>query len=554
MNEEAHQRETMEYDVLIVGAGPAGLSASIRLKQMAIRENKDISVCVLEKGAEVGAHILSGAVIDPKALNELFPDWKERGAPLKTNVTKDRYIFLGKKIGITIPKILFPSFMHNEGNYIISLGNFCRWLATEAEDLGVEIFPGFPASDLVYDESGSVCGVITGDMGVSKDGSHKDSFEPGVEIRASFTLIAEGARGSLAKKIINKFDLAKGKDYPKFGLGLKELWEILPENHQQGLVEHTVGWPLDNKTGGGGFVYHMDNNLLSIGFVVHLNYSNPYLSPYQEFQNFKTHPKIRSILDGGKRISYGARVISEGGLQSIPKLFFPGGVLTGCSAGMVNVPRIKGTHNAMKSGMLAAEAVFQRMKSGDKSKELNSFEKLWKDSWIYKDLFLVRNAKPLLSRYGTFIGAFLGIIDMWLNLFSIKTPTVSHGKPDHENMRLASESKKINYPKPDGKITFDLLSSVFVSNTNHEEDQPLHLVLKDEKIPIEKNYKNYAEPAQRYCPAGVYEVVEDNLGKQLFVINGQNCLHCKTCDVKDPEQNITWETPEGGGGPNYPNM
>jgi len=555
MSEEPVEREFMEYDVVVVGAGPSGLSAAIRLKQMAAAEGREVSVCVLEKGSEVGAHILSGAVIDPRGLNELIPDWREKGAPLNTPVTRDRFIFLSAGGGsVALPHLLMPPLMHNHGNYVISLGNLCRWLAEQAEALGVEIFPGFAAADFIRDEQGRIGGVVTGDLGVARDGSQKGGFQAGIELRARYTLIGEGARGSLAKKLIADFKLDAGCEPPKFGIGLKELWEVKPEVHRAGSAEHTVGWPLSDNTGGGGFIYHLEDNQVAIGFVVHLNYSNPHLSPFDEFQRFKTHPRVRPYLEGGKRISYGARVITEGGLQSVPKLVFPGGALLGCAAGMVNVPRIKGTHNAMKSGMLAAEAAFAALGASE-AKELDAYQTAWAASWIHDDLKKVRNAKPILSRFGTLIGGALGVIDMWMNSLGIGLPfTLGHGKADHETLKPASQSEKIDYPKPDGEISFDKLSSVFISNTNHEEDQPVHLVLADPEVPINRNLPAYDEPAQRYCPAGVYEVVSEEGVAPRFQINAQNCVHCKTCDIKDPAQNINWTVPEGGGGPNYPNM
>jgi len=557
MSQEPVEREYMEYDVVIVGAGPAGLSAAIRLKQLAADANAEISVCVLEKGSEVGAHILSGAVIDPIALNALFPDWKDRDAPLKTEVSDDRFLYLGPQGSVRFPNFLMPPLMGNHGNYIVSLGNVCRWLGQQAEDLGVEIYPGFAAAEVVYNDDGSVRGVATGDMGLSKEGERKDSYMPGMELHGRYTLIAEGVRGSLAKQLIEKFDLSKGKDPQKFGIGLKELWEVPPENHKPGLVIHTMGWPLDNDTGGGSFMYHFEDNLVSIGFVVHLNYKNPYLSPFDEFQRLKHHPSIKPYLEGGKRISYGARAITEGGYQSIPKLTFPGGALIGCAAGFVNVPRIKGSHNAMMSGMQAAEAAFAAFNQERSHDELESYPASLAKSNIHKDLYRVRNVKPLWSRFGTLLGVGLGGIDMWANQL---IPgglqfTLRHGKADHAATETADKHKPIEYPKPDGIISFDKLSSVFLSNTNHEEDQPVHLKLEDPSIPIQVNLPRFAEPAQRYCPAGVYEVVTDDSGSNpRFQINAQNCVHCKTCDIKDPSQNITWVVPEGSGGPNYPNM
>jgi len=538
----------MDFDVVIVGGGPAGLAAAIRLKQL----NADTSVCVLEKGSEIGAHILSGAVIDPTALNELIPDWKEKGAPLETPVTDDRFCFFTKGGAITIPHILFPPLMSNRGNYIVSLSNLCKWLGQQAESLGVEIYPGFPAHDVIQ-EDGVVKGVITGDLGVAKNGHRKDSFTPGMELRGKYTFFAEGARGSLSKILLAKFGLETRPQ--KFGIGLKELWEIPAVQHKKGLVLHGMGWPLANDTGGGLFMYHWGDNLCSIGFVVHLNYKNPWLDPFGEFQRAKTHPAIAQVLKGAKRIGYGARAITEGGFQSVPKLSFPGGALIGCSAGFVNLPRIKGSHNAMKTGMLAAEAASAALQAGRAADTLAEYDKAFTQSWVAKDLHRVRNAKPLWSRLGTLLALpFIGL-DLWTNqLFGLSLfGTLGHGEPDFATLKKAADSPKIAYPRPDGVLTFDRLSSVFLSNTNHEEDQPVHLVLRDPAIPISVNLPEYGEPAQRYCPAGVYEVIEEASGPR-FQINAQNCVHCKTCDIKDPSQNITWVTPEGGGGPNYTNM
>jgi len=552
---ESPERESMNYDVVIVGGGPAGLSAAIRLKQLAAAANRDISVCVLEKGAEIGAHILSGAVIDPIALDELIPDWKQKGAPLETPVNDDRFYFLGGKAGYRVPNFLMPPLMSNHGKYIVSLGDFCRWLAQQAESLGVEIYPGFAAVDLALGDRGEVRGVVTGDMGVGRDGHHKESYAPGMALLGKYTLIAEGARGSLAKVLMARYDLGAGREPQKYGIGLKELWELSPEKHRRGLVMHTMGWPLDDATGGGSFMYHFGNNLCAVGFVVHLNYSNPYLDPYREFQRAKTHPRICGFLEGGKRVCYGARAITEGGLQSVPKLVFPGGALIGCAAGFVNVPRIKGSHNAMKTGMLAAEAAFGALGEGRERDILQTYEDAYRVSHVYRDLKLVRNVKPLWSRFGTIAGLVMGGADMWMNQLVGFSPfgTLKHGKPDYASLKQASRCRPIAYPKPDGKIAFDNLSSVFLSNTNHEEDQPVHLKLEDPSIPIRVNLPEFDEPAQRYCPAGVYEVVPASDGPR-FQINAQNCVHCKTCDIKDPAQNITWIPPEGGGGPNYPNM
>jgi electron-transferring-flavoprotein dehydrogenase len=543
-------REAMEFDVVIVGAGPAGLSAAIRLKQL----NPDLAVVVVEKGSEVGAHILSGAVIDPVGLDRLLPDWRSEDTPIKTPVTDDRFYWLGPAGGLRLPNLMMPPLMSNHGNFVVSLGNVCRWLATKAEGLGVEIYPGFAAAEVLYGEGGEVVGVATGDMGIGKERHHKDSFTRGMELRAKYTLFAEGARGSLSKLIIAKFDLARNSEPQKFGIGLKELWKVAPERHKPGLVQHSFGWPLDNSTGGGSFLYHLEDNQVAVGFVVHLNYRNPYVAPFEEFQRFKQHPLIRPTFEGGKRISYGARAITEGGWQSVPKLTFPGGALIGCAAGFINVPRIKGSHNAVLSGMQAAEHVAAALAEGRTGDDLTGYDEVWRASEIGRDLRRVRNAKPLWSRFGTTVGIALGGLDMWTNTFGFSLfGTLGHGKPDSASLEPAAKFKPIAYPKPDGVVSFDKLSSVFLSNTNHEEDQPVHLLVKDMALQKQSEHDVYAGPSQRYCPAGVYEWIEEASGPR-FQINAQNCVHCKTCDIKDPNQNIVWVPPEGGGGPNYPNM
>ena len=541
------ERESMEFDVVIVGGGPSGLSAAIKIAQLSAERNHEVSVCVVEKGSEIGAHILSGAVLEPRALNELIPDWKDRGAPLDTPATDDRFVMLTKNKAIRLPT---PPQMKNHGNYIISLGNFCRWLAEQAEALGVEIYPGFAAAEVLYHEDGSVKGIATGDMGLSKDGTPGENYEAGMELHSKYTLFSEGCRGSLTQMLFEKFDLRKDCDPQTYGLGIKELWEVEPEKHKPGQIFHTVGWPLSSETYGGSFIYHLAENQVAIGFVIGLDYKNPHLSPYDEMQRFKTHPAIKDLFEGGRRIAYGARTLSEGGFQSMPELVFPGGALIGDTAGFLNVAKIKGTHTAMKSGMLAAEVTFDALVAERSSDQLDSYPEAIKGSWIWNELYRVRNIRPSF-RKGLWGGLAYAAIDTYL--FGGRAPWTFRQHPDHPELRKASNYKEISYPKPDGKITFDKLSSVFISNTNHEENQPCHLVLRDDGVPKRVNLADFDGPEQRYCPAGVYEYVEENGGKKLQ-INGQNCLHCKACDIKDPTQNIVWKTPEGGGGPNYPNM
>ncbi|MEH6389238.1 MULTISPECIES: electron transfer flavoprotein-ubiquinone oxidoreductase [Pseudomonas] len=553
------EREFMEFDVVIVGAGPSGLSAACRIKQQAAEKGQEVSVCVVEKGSEVGAHLLSGAVFEPRALNELFPDWKEMGAPLNTPVKRDDiYMLTNEEKGYKIPNLFVPKTMHNEGNYIISLGNLCRWLAEQAENLGVEVYPGFAAQEALIDEGGVVRGIVTGDLGVDREGNPKEGFfTPGMELRAKYTLFAEGCRGHIGKQLMNQFKLNDGVDPQHYGIGIKEIWDIDPAKHEEGLVVHTAGWPMDivgSENTGGSFLYHIENNQVVVGLIIDLSYSNPHLSPFDEFQRYKHHPVVKQYLEGGKRVSYGARAIAKGGLNSLPKMVFPGGALIGCDLGTLNFSKIKGNHTAMKSGMIAADAVLEALGAGrEGGDELTGYVESFKASWVYDELFRSRNFGAAIHKYGALLGNAFNFIDQ--NLFGGKMPVTLHDTtPDYACLKKASEAEKINYPKPDGVLSFDKLSSVFLSNTNHEEDQPVHLTLKDPSIPIEHNLPLYDEPAQRYCPAGVYEVVTNDDGDKRFQINAQNCVHCKTCDIKDPAQNINWVAPEGTGGPNYPNM
>ena len=547
------ERESMQYDVVIVGAGPAGLATAIRLKQLAAQHQHDVSVCVLEKGSEVGAHILSGAVMDPRSLNELIPDWQRLDAPLNAPVTEDRFLFLTGSGSYQVPGFMLPACFQNHGMYVVSLGNVCRWLAKQAEGLGVEIFAGFAAADVLYAENGAVRGVATGDMGIGRDGKPTSSHQPGMDLDARYTVFAEGCRGHLGKRLQEKFRLAADADPQVYGIGLKELWEIRPERHKKGLVVHTAGWPLETDTYGGSFLYHLENNQVAIGFVVGLAYTNPYLSPYEEFQRFKTHPAIRPFLEGGKRIAYGARAIAAGGLQSLPRLVFPGGCLVGDDAGFLNASRIKGSHAAMKSGMLAAEAAYAALRAGRSHDQLDAYPEAFRESWLHDELHRARNFKPWMSK-GLLLGSLMVGVDQVV--FGGRAPwTLHHDHADHETLKPRSDAQPIAYPKPDGVISFDRLSSVFISNTNHVEDQPIHLTLKDASVPVRINLDRYDAPEQRYCPAGVYEIVRDDAGSNpRLQINSQNCVHCKTCDIKDPTQNIVWVAPEGGGGPNYPNM
>lgn len=548
------ERESMPYDVVIVGAGPAGLAAAIRLKQLAAQAGGEISVCILEKGSEVGAHILSGAVIDPRSLDELLPDWRESCPLAQVPVTENHHWELTAHGKSEMPHFMIPPFMRNHGTYTGSLGNLCRWLAEKAQEMGVEIFPGFAAAEVLFHDDGRVKGVATGDMGVARDGSRKPDYQPGLELHAKYTFLAEGVRGHLSKELIRIFDLAKKSQPQVYGIGIKELWDIDPAKHAPGRVIHTQGWPLSDGANGGGFLYHQADGQVALGFVTWLNYTNPYLSPFQEMQRWKTHPAIAAILEGGKRVSYGARAISDGGFQSVPKLVFPGGALIGDSAGFLNVPRIKGTHTSMKSGMMAAEAAFDAIQAGREGDELAAYPAAYRKSWVFKELRQVRNVVPLVKKFGDTWGTMFSGITLWAEYLGIRMPFTMKHHPDHKSLLRADQCQPIDYPRPDGTLTFDRLSSVFLSNTNHEEDQPVHLTLKDPDVPIDYNLPVYAEPAQRYCPAGVYEVVGLDEGAPRFQINAQNCVHCKTCDIKDPTQNINWVVPEGGGGPNYPNM
>ena len=546
------ERETMDYDVVIVGAGPSGLSAAIRLKQL----NPDLEVVVLEKGSEVGAHILSGAVLDPSALNKLIPDWKDRGAPLNTAVTEDNFYLLGESGQMRLPNMLMPPLMSNHGNFIVSMGNVCRWMAEQAEGMGVEIFPGMACSELVFNDNGAVKGVVAGEFGKNADGSASGSYEPGMELHGKYVFLSEGVRGSLSKQVIEKYRLDADCDVPKFGLGMKEIWEVKPENHNQGEVTHSMGWPMGFKQSGGSFMYHLENNQVYVGYIIDLNYKNPHLFPYMEFQRFKHHPRISKVLNGGKRVAYGARAVTKGGFQSIPQAAFPGGAILGCSVGLVNLPRIKGNHNAMYSGIAAAEAAFDALSENRSGDILKAYDTELREGIVGEDLKTVRNVAPLNAKFGPLAGLLLGGFDMWFQSFFKFSlfGTLKHGKSDAQSTGKAVDYPKINYPKPDGKLSFDRLTNVSFSMTNHEENQPPHLQLRNPTVPIEINLPEYAEPAQRYCPAGVYEVLEGENKKSKFVINFQNCVHCKTCDIKDPSQNITWVTPQGGDGPNYPNM